>query len=324
MKLLFARGSLLAAAGLILSMQAHAQATSARVVVGRSASVTDSKGQVWQPDTGLVSGASSTSGCATSSTTKGTTEPGLYKGARYGSAATSEMTFTLTGLAPGVYNVSLLMADCAYSTAGARVFNVQMQGATVMTNVDIAAQAPGANTALVKTAQATVTSGTLTIKFLHVTNNPFINAIQATIVSVPPRLNAPATLTATLGPLGITLTCTSPGTYTIGPLTISCAQAGNAQEVSLTWKAVTTCTQPGGATIPCTPSGYNVYRGTTSGVYSKIASTPATAYADTTVVSGNNTTYVYVVTAYLPACAAGQTTACGESSNSNEVSALVP
>jgi fibronectin type 3 domain-containing protein len=43
--------------------------------------------------------------------------------------------------------------------------------------------------------------------------------------------------------------------------------------------------------------GYNVYRGTTVGVYSKINSAldPSTAYTDNTVVAG--TTYYYAATA---------------------------
>jgi fibronectin type 3 domain-containing protein len=44
-------------------------------------------------------------------------------------------------------------------------------------------------------------------------------------------------------------------------------------------------------------SGYNVYRGTTSGVYTKINSAldPSTSYTDNTVASG--TTYYYAATA---------------------------
>lgn len=64
--------------------------------------------------------------------------------------------------------------------------------------------------------------------------------------------------------------------------------------------------------------GYNVYRGTVSGTYSKITSAPIgdTSYTDTTVQSGQNTTYYYVVTAIDSTGA--------ESTNSNQATATIP
>ncbi|MGH9736862.1 MAG: choice-of-anchor D domain-containing protein [Candidatus Acidiferrales bacterium] len=64
--------------------------------------------------------------------------------------------------------------------------------------------------------------------------------------------------------------------------------------------------------------GYTVYRGTVSGSYSKITSAPIgnTSYSDTTVQSGQNITYYYVVTAVDSTGA--------ESTDSNEVTATIP
>jgi Abnormal spindle-like microcephaly-assoc'd, ASPM-SPD-2-Hydin len=63
--------------------------------------------------------------------------------------------------------------------------------------------------------------------------------------------------------------------------------------------------------------GYNVYRGTQSGIYTKISSNVAsTSYTDSTVISGQNTTYYYVVTSVN-----GNGT---ESSDSNQATATVP
>jgi P pilus assembly chaperone PapD len=64
--------------------------------------------------------------------------------------------------------------------------------------------------------------------------------------------------------------------------------------------------------------GYNVYRGTTSGTYSKLNGSPVTdtSYTDSTVQSGQNLTYYYVVTAVDSAGA--------ESTDSNQATATVP
>jgi fibronectin type 3 domain-containing protein len=64
--------------------------------------------------------------------------------------------------------------------------------------------------------------------------------------------------------------------------------------------------------------GYNVYRGTVSGSYSKINSSTvaSTSYTDSTVQSGQNITYYYVVTAV--------SSTGTESTNSNQATVLVP
>jgi len=46
-------------------------------------------------------------------------------------------------------------------------------------------------------------------------------------------------------------------------------------------------------------TGYNVYRGTTEGTYTALTSSPVsgTSYTDSTVTTGQDITYYYVVTA---------------------------
>jgi fibronectin type 3 domain-containing protein len=103
------------------------------------------------------------------------------------------------------------------------------------------------------------------------------------------------------------------------PLSIKIVQ----HQVQLTWVASTHCID-GSA---CTPTGYNVYRSSTSGTgYGKIASTTtALTYTDSTVLKGQ--TWYYVVTAYAPACTqppAPPVSPCGESAYSNIVTAVIP
>src|SRR5208283_2337633 len=82
-------------------------------------------------------------------------------------------------LANGTYKVNLYFAETAWTTKGKRVFDVQMQGATVFSGLDIFA-AVGADRALVKSALISVTNRTIIIRFVHHTNadNPIISAIE--------------------------------------------------------------------------------------------------------------------------------------------------
>jgi hypothetical protein len=94
------------------------------------------------------------------------------------------------------------------------------------------------------------------------------------------------------------------------PQAISLSGAGVAQQhsVALNWQASSSSDVV----------GYNIYRGTTSGVYALINTslvTP-TSYTDSSVESGQNITYYYVVTAVN---SSGE-----ESTDSNQATAVVP
>ncbi|MGC1170205.1 MAG: choice-of-anchor D domain-containing protein, partial [Candidatus Acidiferrales bacterium] len=94
----------------------------------------------------------------------------------------------------------------------------------------------------------------------------------------------PATPGAVTGGLTVTSNATN------SPATISLSGTGLAPaSVALSWTASTSSDIV----------GYNEYRGTTPGSYSKLTSSPvaSTTYTDTTVQSGQDITYYYVVTA---------------------------
>lgn len=98
---------------------------------------------------------------------------------------------------------------------------------------------------------------------------------------------------------------------TNSPAAVALAGTGvqtNAESVSLNW----TSSSSSGVT------GYNVYRGTTQGSYSRVNSSqvPGTGYTDSSVQSGQNITYYYVVTAV--------NSSNEESTDSNVASAQVP
>lgn len=105
-----------------------------------------------------------------------------------------------------------------------------------------------------------------------------------------------------------------------GSVAIASNAANSPESVQLSGAGITTHTVAL-AWVTSTSSGvvgYNVYRGTVSGTYSKLNSSPLTsaAYTDSTVQSGQNTTYYYVVTAVNSSGV--------ESTDSNQATAVVP
>jgi len=140
---------------------------------------TDSKGQVWQADTGFVGGISE----IINTKITGTPDPLLYEDFHWNPTSYS---FTV---ANGQYQVNFYFAE-ANPTAqviGGRVFSVSVQSQMVFPNLDIFAAA-GANAALIKTATPVVTNGKLTIGFTPVSGfEPKISAIEI-LPAAPPTL----------------------------------------------------------------------------------------------------------------------------------------
>ena len=77
-------------------------------------------------------------------------------------------TYTIPSLVGGhVYTVRLHFAEIAFANAGARVFNVAINGSTVLSNFDIFATAGGGNKALVEQfASAPDATGKITISYI--------------------------------------------------------------------------------------------------------------------------------------------------------------
>jgi hypothetical protein len=116
---------------------------------------TDSLHNVWSADTGFSGGNTYTA----TGTVTNTTDPTLYLSERYGA-----MTYTFT-VPAGTYNVTLKFAEIFYTNPGERIFNVAINGTTVLPNFDIVAQAGGGMKALDKTFPATAVAGKITIQF---------------------------------------------------------------------------------------------------------------------------------------------------------------
>ncbi len=153
-------------------------------------SYTDSNGQVWQADTGYNTGTGSTNIV----TTTGTSDPTLYRSNRY-NATTTPLIYSFA-VPNGGYRVNLLFAENApaLQVAGARIFNVKLNGIAVLQNFDIYA-AVGANTAVMESFNTTVTGGKIAIEFDRLVQNPKINAIEILPLGAEPLLTLKFTYT---------------------------------------------------------------------------------------------------------------------------------
>ena len=137
-------------------------------------SFVDTGGNTWEADAHFNTGNTFSTAAAISNTA----DDLLYQTERWDDAPAPELAYAIP-VANGDYMVTLHFAEIwsgAFSI-GARVFDVGMEGITVLDNIDIYAEA-GANTALTKTFTATVTDGALDILFTHVVQNPKIAGIE--------------------------------------------------------------------------------------------------------------------------------------------------
>lgn len=178
--------------------------------------------------------------------------------------------YTIPGLAAGAqYTVLLHFAETYFNAAGKRVFNVAINGATVLSDLDIYATV-GENAALVESfATMANSSGQIVISFTNGTAN------QPTVAGVEVR-GAPSacTLLPLSAPNGLTALASSPSI------------------IGLSWVR--------SVAPPNCPLTYNLYASTTSGFSpgpsNLIASNLAgTSYANTGLVA--STTYYYALEA---------------------------
>jgi Malectin domain len=157
--------------------------TPIRVRCGTSKPYTDSSGNVWAADSGSNGGTEYSLTHAIS----GTPDQPLFETERWNSP---QLIYQFT-LPNGTYQVSVLLAEIYFSAAGQRVMNISMQGATVFPSVDIVKDV-GPFAADTKSANESVTNGTLTIDITATVNNPKCSAIEI-IPSTPAPASPPPT-----------------------------------------------------------------------------------------------------------------------------------
>jgi len=131
----------------------------------------DGSSNTWSADYGYTGGNIST----TTDAISGTTDDTLYQSERWINGTLSYQ-FTVPN---GSYTVNLLFAEIYSGNAsvGARVFDIQIEGSTVLSNLDIYSEV-GYEAALLKSFSVTVSDGQINIDLLQNVENPKISAIE--------------------------------------------------------------------------------------------------------------------------------------------------
>jgi len=127
----------------------------------------DSLNQTWSADFGYVDGGS----YCTAATISNTADPKLYQCEHWGSG----YQFSVPN---GTYTVTLKFAEIWYTSAGQRVFNVALNGTTVLSGLDVFSAAGGADRAYDVSFPVSVSNGEISIAFQAVIGLPKVNAIQ--------------------------------------------------------------------------------------------------------------------------------------------------
>ena len=131
---------------------------------------TDSQGHVWNSDYGYSAG--NTYG--TGNNISNTSSVPLYQSERWNQGP-FQYQFSVPN---GPRTVTLKFAEIYFSQVGQRVFNIVINGQTVLSNFDVVAQAGGAYVDLDRQFTVNVANGTITIQFIPVVQNPKISAIE--------------------------------------------------------------------------------------------------------------------------------------------------
>ena len=133
-------------------------------------------------DTNYTGGTTSTSGTAVTVTNLVIPAPvNVYQTYRYGN-----FTYTFTNVPAGLYNVRLHFCETYWTVANSRLFNTFINGAQVLTNFDIFANAGGKNFATISQFATTANStNDIVIQFVSTKDNAAVNGIELLPVSPP-------------------------------------------------------------------------------------------------------------------------------------------
>ncbi len=157
----------------------------------------DSEGQVWQADSGFNSDSTDTSDV--SDDILGTVDDRLYQTQRWDRPGNPRLTYSFA-VPNGEYAVRFLLAETFSGNfaVGARVFDVRIEGVTVLSDIDIFQAVGGFSAYEETTGTVTISDGVMNIEFMPGVENPTVAAIEVIALTasggaVP---TTPANLTA--------------------------------------------------------------------------------------------------------------------------------
>jgi malectin (di-glucose binding ER protein) len=146
-------------------------------IVARETPVNSKDGRLWEADHYFIGGQR----VLRTDAVRGTTDPDLYRGERYGN-----FTYSIP-VTPGRYTVNLRFAESWFGPrkpagggAGERIFDVYANGVALLRNFDIFKEAGGEDRPLDKVFHAVQSNaqGKLVLSFVPVRNYACVNAIE--------------------------------------------------------------------------------------------------------------------------------------------------
>jgi hypothetical protein len=138
----------------------------------------------------------------------------IFSTERYGA-----ITYTIPNRS-GTQTVTLYFVETYVTAAGQRVFNVTINGQTVLSRFDIFATAGGANRAIARSFTTTANaSGQVVIQLTAVTQNPKISGLTVSGGGTPPVTTPPPTTPPPTTPPATTPPPTTPPVTTPPPTT---------------------------------------------------------------------------------------------------------
>lgn len=142
----------------------------------------------WLADAGNVAGQAYA--VASSIANAGAVTQAVYQSCRYGPGAAS-FGYSFPAVPNGNYRIKLHFSEPLWTTAGVRLFNVDVEGKRQLSSLDVARQAGGRNRALVVDLSSTVQDGNgLQLQFTAVKDCAMVSGIEISQESVSlPRIN---------------------------------------------------------------------------------------------------------------------------------------
>lgn len=103
----------------------------------------------------------------------------IFTNERWDVGSAPEMEYSFTNLSPGNYVVRLYMGNGYGGTSGQgeRVFNIDIEGSTVISNLDLSGTY-GHQVGVMLEFPVALTDGTINVLFTHVIENPLVNGLE--------------------------------------------------------------------------------------------------------------------------------------------------
>ena len=230
--------------------------TPIRIDAGSSSPFTDPAGILWSPDSNFTGGGPTSNPNAVT----GTPTPTLYQTAHFGPLSGSPLTY-LFSVPNGSYIVNLKFAENSFSQPAQRIFNVVINGQTVLPNFDIFARAGALFQAVDAAVPVSVSNGQISIQFVSVLRNPRVCAIEILAGSQPaPSLSSLSPASASPGAsLPVTLNGSNFSTDLVinaGPsISVSNVVVVNSSQITATFSVAPNATPATNNVSVTTPGG---------------------------------------------------------------------